>query len=375
MTTLIKSDAVCSRCVMDGSAQDIVFDSEGVCNYCRNFLEKSSNVLFPDEEVRPQKKDEFIEKIKADGVGKRYDCIVGLSGGVDSSWVLHLALQSGLRPLAVHMDNGWDSELAHNNIHNLVEKLNVDLYTHVIDWHEYRSLMQGFFDADVIDVELLYDNAMLAVNYTQADKYGVKYILSGHNTATEGMPIPKNWNWFKFDKKNIYEINRRFCADNKIKSFPAIGTIEYVWYEYVRKVKWLHFLDYFNYNKSDALNVLQNEYDYKPYQYKHYESVFTRFYQGYILPKKFGVDKRRLHLSTLIVAGQMAREDAVMQLEHIPYPSEKDLNDDIRYFLKKMGWTQKQLEEYLLRKEKPHALYGTELPRWNFMSNVYNLFK
>lgn len=170
---LSKNYRQCTRCFMDTTAEGIEFDENGVCNYCREF-----------EEVlkRPRKKlnlslDEFVNKIKEDGKGKRYDCIVGISGGVDSSYTLVKVKELGLRPLAVHMDNGWDSELAANNIKNLVDKLGVDLYTHVIDWDEYRSLMQAFFDADVIDIELLYDNAMLAVNYQQARKFGTKYIL------------------------------------------------------------------------------------------------------------------------------------------------------------------------------------------------------
>lgn len=187
----------CKRCLMDTTAKDITFDEDGYCNYCTEFLESLNN---PNRKISLPL-NELVEKIKADGKGKEYDCVVGVSGGVDSSYTLVKVKELGLRPLAVHMDNGWDSELAANNIKNLVEKLGVDLYTHVIDWEEYRELMQAFFDADVIDVELLYDNAMLAVCYQQAGKYGVKYILAGSNTATEGMRLPENWNWFKRDKK------------------------------------------------------------------------------------------------------------------------------------------------------------------------------
>ena len=339
---------MCTRCVMDTTANDIVFDEGGVCNYCTEFLERSSHVIFQNPETRRKELDDLVRRIKKDGEGKRYDCVVGVSGGVDSSWVLVKAVELGLRPLAVHMDNGWNSELAQNNIANLVRKLGVDLYTHVIDWNEYRSLMQAFFDADVIDVELLYDNAMLAVDYGQAAKHGVNYILAGTNQATEGMRIPSNWNWFKYDKRNIKALGKRF-GNVALKTFPAFGTIDYIRYEFLRKIRWLSFLDYMEYNKFESMERLQRDFAYKPYPYKHYESVFTRFYQGYILPEKFGVDKRKLHLATLVVSGQTTREEALKSLEGIPYPTPEELAQDRVYFLKKMGWTETQLADYLQR--------------------------
>jgi len=176
---------------MDISAADIFFDAKGICNFCTEFLREKSNIIFEDLKKKEEKLKYFIKKVKEEGKEKKYDCIVGVSGGVDSSWTLAKVKELGLRPLVVHMDNGWNSELAQNNIANLVQNLQVDLYTHVINWNEYRELMQAFFEADVIDVELLYDNAMLAVNYQQANKYGVKYILSGSNSSTEGMRMPK----------------------------------------------------------------------------------------------------------------------------------------------------------------------------------------
>jgi N-acetyl sugar amidotransferase len=366
-----KEYQICTRCVMDTSAPDIKFNADGVCNFCSDFIEKHSHSLFANEEDRNQLRDELIAKVKNAGKGKPYDCIIGLSGGVDSSWAIYLAVKYGLRPLAVHMDNGWDTELAANNIHNLVSRLGVDLYTHVIDWDEYRNLMQAFFDANVLDVELLYDNAMLGVNYHQAAKYGLKYILAGTNNATEGMAMPDGWNWFKLDRKNMSSIWKRFGDGKRIKSFPAIGSKGLIWYRYIKGIQWISFLDVFPYNKEEALDVLVAEMGYKPYPYKHYESVFTRFYQGYLLPKKFGVDKRRLHLSTLIMSRQMEREDALQMLGGIPYPSEKDMEEDIQYFLKKMKWTPEMLDEYLRRPEKPHAMYGSEKGFYDFATNVY----
>ncbi len=345
---------------MDAAVPNISFDREGRCNYCSDMLARSSSVLFASTVEREARRGELVERVKQAGKGRRYDCIVGVSGGVDSSWALHAVLELGLRPLATHMDNGWNSELAQHNIEQLITRLGVDLHTHVIDWREYRKLMQAFFDADVVDVELLYDNAMTAVNMQAASRYGVKYILTGVNQATEGMRMPPGWNWFKRDRRNIRAIWRRFGDGGALPTFPAIGTWQDLYYTHVRGVHWVSFLDYFEYDKPKALELLQNRYDYKPYPYKHYESVFTRFYQGYILPKKFGIDKRKLHLSTLVVSGQMTREQALRDLEGIAYPSEAALEQDIAYFIKKMGWSRQQLEDYLARPGKPHDLYGSE---------------
>lgn len=353
---------------MDTTAVNIDFDKDGNCNYCTEFIEKLKKPIFKVGSSL----ENLVSQIKKDGKNKKYDCIVGVSGGVDSSYTLVKVKELGLKPLAVHMDNGWNSELATNNIHNLIEKLDIDLYTHVIDWSEYKNLMQAFFDADVIDIELLYDNAMLAVNYQMASKYGIKYILSGSNAATEGMYIPENWNWFKKDKHNI----KKIASTKKVKldTFPSLGTLDFVYYEFVKKIKWLPFLDYLpEFNKNASLEILQKDFLYKPYPYKHYESVFTRFYQGYILPNKFNVDKRKVHFSTLIISNQMTRDEAIKQLDKIPYLSEQELNNDIEYFLKKMKWTQKDLDEYLSRNENSHLKYGSERWLWDYLHKLHNI--
>ena len=361
---------MCTRCVMDTSASDITFDERGVCSYCRDMVERTGHVIYRSAEDRQRALQAFVAEIKASGAGRQYDCVLGVSGGVDSSWALVQAVRLGLRPLAVHMDNGWNSELAQNNIANLVRGLGLDLHTHVIDWEEYRGLMDAFFAADVIDVELLYDNAMLAVNFGAAARYGLRYILAGTNEATEGMRFPPDWNWWKFDKRNIESISRRFGGPS-LRTFPAIGSLQYAWYLFGRRIRWISFLDYIDYNKQAALDGLQREFGYKPYPYKHYESVFTRFYQGHILPRKFGVDKRRIHFSSLIVSGQMTRDGALRGLEGLAYPSEKALEEDRQYFLKKMRWTPAQLEAYLARPGKPHRDYPSEKPMWERMTRAY----
>jgi N-acetyl sugar amidotransferase len=369
-----KSYKVCTRCVMDTSATDILFDEHGLCNYCTEFLARSGNILQKNSILRTQELTALVAKVKAEGKGKQYDCVIGVSGGVDSSWVLVQAVKLGLRPLAVHMDNGWNSELAQNNISNLVRGLGVDLYTHVIDWNEYKKLMQAFFDANVIDVELLYDNAMLAVNYQQAAKYKTQFILSGSNQATEGMRMPNGWNWLKFDKRHIKGLAKR-SGVMQLETFPTIGTLQFVWFEFVRRIHWTPFLDYLDFNKNIAMKSLQNDYGYKPYPYKHYESIFTRFYQGYILPNKFLVDKRRLHLSTLVISGQMEREEALKSLEKIPYPIKESLEEDKRYFLKKMGWSQEQLEKYIASPCIQHTEYPSEKYLWDYCRSLYKALR
>jgi N-acetyl sugar amidotransferase len=371
---------VCKRCLMDTSAEDIQFDENGFCNFCNKFLNETSKILNIDKDIKNKNLNSFLNKIKTDGKNKKYDCIVGVSGGVDSSYTLIKAKEFGLRPLAVHMDNGWNSELAQNNISNLVNALKVDLYTHVIEWEEYRNLMLAFFDANVLDIELLYDNAMMAVNFQLAKKYGIKYILSGVNTSTEGVEMPIHWNWFKYDKLNIKNIGLKF-RNVKLVTFPSIGTIDFIKYKFLYKIKWYSFLDYIEYDKNEAIELLKNNFNYKPYPYKHYEGIFTRFYQGFILPNKFGIDKRKLHLSTLVLTNQIKRDEAIDILRDIPYPSLNDLENDKIYFLKKIGWNDEKLEKYLKEPGIPHDFYKSEKKLWEKLilgqnnSKIFKLLK
>lgn len=374
----------CPRCLMDATAQNFHLENTGFCNYCSQF--EREYILFQNDKLSYQEtllgsQKPLIEKIKADGKNKKYDCIVGLSGGVDSSWVLYLAVTNGLRPLAVHMDNGWNSELSQENIQNLIRKLNVDLFTYVIEWEEYRDLQQAFFDADVIDIELLYDNALFKVNHMLADRYGLKYILSGSNFSTEGMQMPVNWAYKnKLDATNITSIWKKKGKAYPLKSFPIYGYKQHLWYIGLKRIKWVRFLDYFIYDKQKALNELIEKLGYRPYLYKHYESVFTRFYQGYILPEKFNVDKRKVHLSTLVMTGQLSRQEAIKKLNDSPYENEMTLKNDIDYFLKKMNWNDNDLKKYLERKAIDHEYYGSENFIWyNILSPAkkmaHNLIK
>jgi len=353
---------------MDVTAKDIVFDEEGRCNYCTAFLREMEDFKARTADSQSHC-DELISRIKAAGKGKEYDCIVGVSGGVDSSYALYLAVTHGLHPLAVHLDNGWNSDEASQNIANMIDKLGVDLHTHVIDWEENRDLQRSFFKASVVDIELLMDNAMTALNYQQAAKYGVKYILLGTNIATEGMSMPPGWNHYKYDAYNIRQIHKRF-GSVPIKTHPLFSTMDYLRYRLIHKIKAVSFLDYFPYNKSEALELLRKKFGYKPYPYKHYESVFTRFYQGYILPRKFGYDKRRLHLSNLIVSGQMTRDEALQLLEGSPYPDPELEEQDRIFVMKKLGFSEDSFNQYMNAPEVPHQAYGSEEWLWNLLGSV-----
>jgi N-acetyl sugar amidotransferase len=363
---------------MDTTAVDIHFDPDGVCNYCREFdselrrreSRRGESEGFPGD---PETLKRLVQQIRDRGKGKPYDCVSGVSGGADSSWALVQAVDLGLRPLAVHMDNGWNSELAQHNIHALVNKLGVDLYTYVIDWPEYRGLMQAFFDSDVIDIELLYDNAMAAVNFSSARRYSLRYMLSGSNTATEGLRIPPSWNHFKFDKRNIKAIARH-AGVGSLRTFPAIGTLRKSFDLGVRRMQWVPLLDYVGYDKLGAVACLVRDYGYKPYPHKHYESVFTRLYMSYILPKKFGVDMRKVDFSALIITGKMERDAALAELQLPAYGSVEARDGDVRYFCRKMGWTHEQFEQYLNRPEVPHFRFASEESLYDAVKRARGMF-
>lgn len=359
----------CDKCLMDGFSDTQFKKTLTGCNYCDEFLNKTVSKTHINWTL-----DTLIEKIKKEGKGKKYDCIVGVSGGVDSSYVLKLAKQKGLRPLAVHMDNGWNSNLAQKNIESLVNSLNVDLYTYVINWEEYRLLMKAFFNADVVDVELLYDNAMYGVNYMLARKHGIKHILGGMNVATEGLSIPYEWNWFKLDGLNIKSIAKKYGV--KIKNFPVYTAQKYLIDSYLHGIKWHNPLDLIGeYNKENVLNILEKEHGYIRYKYKHYESVFTRFYQGYILPEKFKIDKRKVHLSNLILTGQISKEEALQTMQESPYDEDQFLKDR-KFFLEKMNWDISQLNQYISRERSEHSDYRNSRKQYFTLLGYYKrIFK
>lgn len=326
---------VCTRCVMDETDPDITFDADGVCSHCVDFDTLQKHRLKLDAEGE-RLLHQHVERIKHAGRGKPYDCIIGLSGGVDSSFVALRVVELGLRPLAVHVDTGWNSELAVGNIQRIVEKLQLDLQTFVIDWDEMRDLQLAFFKAGVANCDVPQDHAFVAVLFQTAVKHGIRALISGHNLATEAV-LPESWGYTSIDRRHLLAIHAAH-GTRPLRRFPTYSLFEYtLWWPYVHRLKIFPILDYGPlYDKSAAKERLAQELGWRDYGGKHHESRFTKFFQSYYLPHKFGFDKRKAHLSSLIVAGQMTRAEALCELEKPPYDS-ASIDGDIEFVAKKLG--------------------------------------
>ena len=326
---------MCSRCILDTNDDPILqFDEKGVCSTCNTYDELVRTKVYKGE-IGKLKTDTLINEIKLAGKNKKYDCIIGVSGGVDSTYVAYITKkQFGLRPLAVHLDNGWDSELAVSNISETLRRLNIELYTHVINWEEFKDLQLSFIKASVVDIELTSDHAIFATLYKVAQKHNIKYILQGVNIVTEGF-LPSNWIHNKFDWLNINSIHKQF-GKVPLKTFPHISFFKQLYYQYISGIQFVPILNYVPYSKEEAKKLIMTELGWRDYGGKHYESIFTRFYQAYILPQKFGVDKRKSHFSTLICAGELKRDEALELIKEPTYNLEK-LAADKEFAIKKFG--------------------------------------
>ena len=322
----------CVRCIMSTRwDRSIKFDNNGVCNHCIRFDDLVDSRVFSGNEGT-QKLNELVDKIKKSGKGKKYDCIMGVSGGVDSTYVAYLAVKLGLRPLAVHFDNGWNSNLAVENIEKTLSQLNIDLDTHVVDWDEFSDLQLSFLKASVPDGEIPTDHGIDALLWQKASDYGVKYILSGMNFATEALSVP-DWAYGHSDWRYIKGIHHKY-GSRKLSNFPHFGFLKLFFYNIVRGVRIVSPLNYVDFNKEDAMQILQKELGWIYYGGKHYESIYTRFFQGYVLPKKFDIDKRVGHLSDLINSGQITRQDAIEEMNRTAYDPDL-LREDLIYVKKK----------------------------------------
>jgi N-acetyl sugar amidotransferase len=341
---------------MDTTDPDIEFDDQGVCSHCQRYdLMVKEIVDCASRGEREQALDDIVARIKEGSRGKDYDCIMGLSGGVDSSYIAYTAKRLGLRPLAVHFDSGWNSELAVNNIESIVKRLDIDLYTHVVNWEEMRDLQLAFFKASVANCDIPTDHAFPAILLRQAAKHGIKYVLSGSNYATEFI-LPSAWGYLSGDLRHLKDIHNQFGKE-RLRDYPTIGFFEqYIWYPYVRGIKTVKPLNYLPYNKLDAKRVIMQELGWRDYGGKHYESVFTRFFQGYYLPTKFGYDKRLAHLSSLINAGQMARETALAELQQPTYDPALQAEDK-GFVAKKLGVSVVELEKIFAQPNKDYTAY------------------
>ncbi|MBN1521887.1 MAG: N-acetyl sugar amidotransferase [Candidatus Aureabacteria bacterium] len=363
---------ICKRCIMDTTDPDISFDEQGICNHCREYAVHYGKDVFTGDEGK-KRLDEIVARIRAKAGKSEHDSVMGLSGGVDSTYVAYLAKQLGLNPLCVHLDNGWDSELSVKNIENIVRRLGFDLHTHVIDWEEFKDLQLAYMKASVIDIEVPTDHAITAVLYDVAREQNISFILSGNNIATEGI-LPFSWvHGNKNDLINLKAIHRKF-GSLPLKSYPRLGLCRRLYYHVVKKIRTVKILNYIRYNKKEAKRIITESLGWRDYGYKHYESFFTRFYQAYILTKKFGVDKRRAHLSTLICSGQMTREEALSEIQKELY-NEDDLKNDKEYVLKKLGLSEKDFERIMALPVKSHLDYGSDLKIHRLIMSAYEKLK
>ncbi len=351
----------CTRCILDTNDDaNITFDGNGVCNYCLEYDQLVLANQLNDNLKTDEKRKVILNEIKIAGKHKPYDCIIGVSGGVDSSFLVYKAKELGLRPLIVHYDNGWNSELAVMNIENLVKKLDLDLITYVNDWDEFKDIQLAFFKASVIDIELITDQAILATIYKIAQKYKIKYILYGSNISTEAT-LPKNWYHWKIDVLNILSIHKLF-GKLKLKTYPTLGFFKHLFVTRVLKIKSVNLLNYLDYSKKEAKQTIIEKLNWRDYGGKHHESIFTRFYQSYILPQKFSVDKRKAHLSTLICSNQISRDEALWEMKKPLYDKDR-LTEDYEYVLKKMGleeWEFRKLMELPIKSHTDYPSYLTK---------------
>ncbi len=351
---------VCTFCVMDDSNPGVVFDAEGRCNGCRDAQARMPYEWWPGAEGK-RRLDTMAEQLKAAGKGKPYDAMIGLSGGIDSAYLAHVAVrQMGLRVLAVHVDGGWNSEPAVCNIESMVRKLDIDLHTHVIEWQEMRDLQLAFLRASVLNQDIPQDHAFFSTLYRTAKRFGVRHFLSGVNFASESVSPPLQGSPTAIDGTHVRGVHRS-KGQVPLKHFPVMGLSEYLWLTRVSgSLTILKPLNCLPYDKEAAKNELTRLYDWRDYGGKHHESRFTKFYEQIYLPRKYGFDKRRQHLSSLVVSGQLTRAQAVQQVEESVVDAAA-VRRDIRYVAKKLGIAASELEQLLAMPPKPHADYPNQL--------------
>jgi len=353
----IRDYQICTRCVLDTvGPHPISFDESGVCNHCHDY-ERSLPSWSLSEEEKAEKLASVVAEIKESGRGRRYDCIMGLSGGVDSTYVAYLAKIHGLRPLIVHLDNSWNSELAIKNIEKVIAKTGFDYYNHVVDWEEFKDLQLAYLKASVIDIEVVTDHAIFALLHILAHRLGIKHILFGDNPRSERM-MPAGWGAEKNDLANLLGIHRQF-GTKRLKTFPLMGRFEQMWYQRFPGIRYVSLLHYVDNRISVIKDIVQKEFDWREYRWKHCESVFTEFYQGYILPKKFQVDKRKAHLSSLVVAGELSRQEALERLKE-PYYSGDRATEAYDFVIRKLGLTAEQFEGLMAEPAVGHDKFPSD---------------
>lgn len=364
---------ICVRCVMDTTDSKIEFDSNGVCDHCNTF---DSSILpaWNPNEIGWREIEAYSEKIKEDGKNKDFDCIIGMSGGVDSSYLTYLAKKElGLRPLVFHVDAGWNSQTAVNNIEHIVDKLGLDLYTEVIDWEEMKDLQLAYFKSGVPHIDTPQDHAFFATMYKFASKYKVKHILTGGNYSTECVRNPLEWMYYQSDARQLKDIHNKH-GTRPLKNYPVTNILWHkVYLPYVRGIKLIRPLDYMPYHKEEATQFLVDNFGYQRYAQKHFESRFTKFYEGYWLPKKFGYDTRKVQYSSLILTGQMTRDEALEKLEK-PAFIEEEIHHDFEYVATKLGISVEELQGYMDAPNRTFRDYKNQQEVYEIGAKVMRLF-
>jgi len=360
---------ICTNCVMDTSDVRIVFDANGACDHCNNFYAQILPNWRTDEHGR-RELERTASRIKKAGAGRDHDCLIGISGGADSSYVTYVAKEKlGLRPLILHVDAGWNSQEAVNNIEKLVDGLGLDLHTEVVDWAEMRDLQVAFFKAQVQHVDTPQDHAIFAGLYNFAVKHKFKYIITGANYATECIRNPLEWHYHATDLAQLKDIHRRF-GERPLVNFPLTDIFTYkIYYRYVKGIRVVRPLNSVPYVKEEAMQLLTERFGWQQYDHKHYESRFTRFYEGYWQPKKFGVDKRRRDFSILILTKQMTREEALVRIGKPAY-DEATIAQDFEYVATKLGLSVGELQEIMDGPPKSYRDYKNRLPLINLGTKV-----
>jgi N-acetyl sugar amidotransferase len=354
---------------MDSTDPNIIFDEKGQCNHCKSYLENLPKLPSLQSNAKEQLSN-MVNRIKETGKGKKYDCVIGLSGGVDSTYVAYVVTKIlGLRPIAVHMDNGWNSELSVKNVENIVKKLGIDLHTKVLDWDEFRDLQLAFLKASTPDSEIPTDHAICATLYEVASKHNIKYIISGANFITERI-MPYAWSQGHGDYRYIKNVSQKF-GKIPLKNFPYLNNLKRFYYEKVRSLKFVPIFDYFKFDLQTARKTIQEELEWKDYGGKHYESLYTKFFQGYILPQKFRFDKRKGHLSNLVCAGFLSREEALKKLKD-PAIEKDEVGYLKQYVAKKFNISDSELEEILALPKKTYQDYPNSYNSpWYIYSRKY----
>ncbi|PKV48783.1 N-acetyl sugar amidotransferase [Aquimarina sp. MAR_2010_214] len=363
---------ICSNCVMDITDSKITFDEKGVCDHCNTYYKDILPNWHTDERGDETLK-EIVSKIKKEGEGKDFDCLMGMSGGIDSSYLLYMMKEKyDLRPLVFHVDAGWNSQVAVNNIERLVDGLGLDLYTEVINWEEIKDLQLAYFKSGVPHIDTPQDHAFFATMYKFASKHKIKHILTGGNYSTECVRNPLEWMYYQSDSIQLKDIYKKH-GTGKLRDYPVTNILWHkVYLPYVKGIKLIRPLDYIPYHKDDAMQELVDKFGYQKYPQKHFESRFTRFYEAYWLPKKFGYDTRKVQFSSLILTGQMTREDALEELKKPAYDPET-IKQDFEFIANKLGISVEKLQSYMDAPNKTYKDYKSQESIYNIGAKMMRL--